>query len=205
MKGEDYIRKFKDAERRYFPGDVVIEKRADGTNSNVIEGYAAVFNKYSQDLGGFQEIIEPGAFTDVLNDDVFGLWNHDEDAVLGRNGRNMTITQDNVGLKYRIELPDTATANEVRTLIEKKIIDQSSFAFHADVVEWTMQGENKTDVRRIKHFSRLYDVSPVTYAAYLDSTVATRSKPAPDNGETLKADLAKVDQDKMKMEMDLRN
>ena len=33
-------------------------------------GYTAVFNEYSENMGGWFEIIEPGAFDDVLSDDV---------------------------------------------------------------------------------------------------------------------------------------
>ncbi|NBX10037.1 MAG: hypothetical protein EBR05_09585 [Marivivens sp.] len=42
----------------------------------VVEGYAAVFNSVTN-IGPFMERIAPGAFTDVLNDDVRFLVNHD--------------------------------------------------------------------------------------------------------------------------------
>jgi HK97 family phage prohead protease len=196
--------KDKDIERRYFKSAVTIEKRADGTNSNVIEGYAAVFNKYSDDLGGFKEIIEPGAFTDVLNDDCFCLFNHEEGSILGRNGVNVSLSQDNVGLKYRVELPNTTIANDVRELIASGIVTQSSFAFTTDLVEWsTASSSAELDIRRIKHASRLFDVSPVTYPAYPDATVAVRSRPVKEDNDTKQIDLAIIDHDKMKMEMDL--
>ena len=37
-------------------------------------GYAAVFNTFSSDLGGFREQISPGAFTRSLNAAANGQW-----------------------------------------------------------------------------------------------------------------------------------
>lgn len=171
----DYIEKEPEAERRFYSTDVAFEERKDGQTADVIEGYAAVFNSDSQDLGGFVERIEPGAFDDVLNDDAYGLLNHNIDKILGRNKRNMKLSVDDKGLKYRIELPDTETAKEVRTLIKSGIIDKSSFAFRVKEQRWeNLNGEGQVK-RVITKMKRLYDVSPVAGPAYLDTTVSTRS------------------------------
>jgi len=50
-----------DVERRYFPVEQIRVVRSE-KEAAVIEGYAAVFNSLSEDLGGFREKIEPGAF-----------------------------------------------------------------------------------------------------------------------------------------------
>lgn len=166
----------KTQERRFFSEPVGFEKREDGVDENVIEGYAAVFNKNSVDFGGWYERIAPGAFSDVLKDDAVALFNHDNNLVLGRNKVNVTLSQDETGLKYRVKLPATTLANDVRQLVKDKIIHQSSFAFTVAEQTWEHpKEENKPSVRTITKMKRLYDVSPVTSPAYLDATVGARS------------------------------
>lgn len=174
---EDYIKeRFPDGERRFLPEEPQFETRADNQESNVIEGYAAVFNSESEDLGGFIERIAPGAFDEVLNDDTYALLNHNIDKILGRNKRNLVLKQDSKGLRYRVELPDTATANEARTLIKDKIIDKSSFAFRVKEQKWEYsEDRSKPHRRTILKVAQLIDVSPVAGPAYKDTSVAVRA------------------------------
>ncbi len=188
---KDYIKNYGDAERRFFTEPV--QFRAE--DENVIEGYAAVFNKPSQDFGGWNERIAPGAFDDVLGDDAVALFNHDMNYVLGRNGVNVSLSQDEKGLKYTVKLPDTSFAKDLRNLIKDGIIHQSSFAFTVKEQEWK-HSEVEPSVRTIKKVKRLYDVSPVTTPAYPDATVGARSfaetKPKEEQEELLSADLIEL-------------
>jgi uncharacterized protein len=163
-------------ERRYFTNPVTFEEREGKKDENVIRGYAAVFNKDSEDFGGWIERIAPGAFDDVLKDDAVALFNHDPNLPLGRNGVNVTLSQDERGLKYQVTLPDTTLGRDMRQLIKDEIIYQSSFAFTVRTQEWTNpKDKNSPSIRTIKKVERLYDVSPVTYPAYPDTTVASRA------------------------------
>lgn len=164
-----------DKEIRSYSGEVRMVTSDDGPK--YIEGYAAVFNKRSQDLGGFQEVMMPGAFNNVMGDDVRALFNHKSDFVLGRSkSGTLELTQDEVGLKYRIALPDTQVGRDLAESIARGDIDGSSFAFIIDPAgeEWR-DAEDGVTVRTITKVKRLYDVGPVTYPAYPDTTAAKRS------------------------------
>jgi phage head maturation protease len=66
------------------------------------------------------------------------------------------------------------------TNLQRGDIDQSSFSFKVarDGVKWeeTRDGDGPVvATRTISKVARLYDVSPVTFPAYTDATVAIRS------------------------------
>lgn len=143
-----------------------------------IEGYAAVFNQVSEDLGGWQEIIEPGAFAKVLADDVRSLWQHEPMYVLGRRrSETLSIWEDEVGLRYRVIPPDTQWARDVMVTILRGDVNQSSFMFSVlpDGERWYLD-EMGRPIRGLKQIARLYDVAPVTFPAYPTTTADVRSQ-----------------------------
>lgn len=168
----DYIKNLDPkAERRIFPSD--LEIRAEG---NEITGYAAVFEKNSEDFGGWVERIDKRAFDEVLENDTFALFNHNPNLVLARNKVTLKLSVDDTGLRYAFTPPNTTLGNDIKELIRSKVITQSSFAFTVGVQEWNYsKNPNVPSVRTIKKVSRLFDVAPVTYPAYPDTTVGVRS------------------------------
>ena len=160
-------------ERRNFP---VEELRAitDEAGLRHITGYAAVFNSLSEDLGGFREKIDPGAFADTLNTgDVRALKNHNSDYVLGRNkSGTLTLSEDQRGLKIDIIPPDAQWAKDLMVSIDRKDIDQMSFGFRTIDQMW--EGEYPEEIRTLMKVD-LFDVSPVTFPAYPDTEVGLRS------------------------------
>lgn len=163
-------------ERRYASGEV--EVRKDGNSGPVIEGHAAVFEKLSQNLGGFVERVMPGAFTKTLQEaDIRALFNHDENLVLGRNkAGTLELSEDDSGLYYRISPPPTNYARDLVELIERGDVNQSSFAFMVIEEEWGVSEQDfpRRDLLQV----HLVDVSPVTYAAYLDTDVSAGGRAA---------------------------
>ena len=173
-----------DIERRFLEivdGDTdepTVEIRDEG--SPKIRGLAAAYGKWSLDLGGFREIIEPGAFDRVLSKrklDVVALFDH-EGQPLGRTtSGTLSLSTDERGLNYEIDPPDTQLGRDVQTLIRRRDLFGSSFAFTVDPKgEAWSQDEKGNTTRTIREFSGLYDVSIVTHAAYGPATsVAVRS------------------------------
>jgi HK97 family phage prohead protease len=178
-KPKDYIENIENAERRFFVAPVTIETRTeDDSEVSVIEGYAATFNSRTEIGSWFEEEILPGAFDDVLNDDVRCLFNHDPNFVLARsvNGQGtLTLSVDATGLKYRYETPNVSYANDLAENIKLGNVSQSSFAFRAKEVIWREVSDD-LDLRQIVKVERLYDVAPVTYPAYQDTSVASTDK-----------------------------
>ena len=141
-----------------------------------ISGHAAVFDKLSQDLGGFREKIAPGAFRSSIKGDVRALFNHNPDIILGRTkAGTLTLEEDRKGLAVAITPPDTAIGRSVVEAVRRGDISQMSFGFRTLKDEWHTDQAGKT-VRTL-HEVELFDVSPVTFAAYpqTDVSVAKRS------------------------------
>ena len=141
-----------------------------------IEGYAAVFNKDSEDMG-FIERIAPGAFKKALKtSDVRALFNHDSNIVLGRTSAGtLELKEDKTGLMMSVTPPDTQLVRDmVLTPIERGDITQQSFGFTVKSDEWK-EIDGKTPIRTITEIGELFDVSPVTFPAYPDTAVALRS------------------------------
>ena len=159
----------KDAEKRTM-GTIEV-RDADG-DEMTLEGYAAVFNSET-DLGAFREVIRPGAFDDVMDNDVRALINHDPNLILGRTGNGtLELSTDERGLKYKVKLGDQQYARDFYESVKRGDISQSSFAFTIDKQSWN---EERT-VRSVDKVRQLLDVSPVTYPAYSAATVQARDQ-----------------------------
>lgn len=155
-----------------------IELREEG-ESRFVEGYASVFNSRSRDLGGFQEIILPGAFDGLIEkSDVRCLLDHNpQRGILARSKKgqgSLHLSIDERGLKYEFDAPHTALGDEVVEGLKRGDYSESSFAFRVQDEQWTKE-EDGTYLRTISKISGLYDVSIVQQAAYGDTSVALRS------------------------------
>ena len=156
-----------------------IEKRAATIEaaqeeSRMVTGYAAVFDSDSEDLGGFIEQIERGAFKEAIErSDVRALFNHDNNFILARTASGtLKLYEDERGLKYEFEAPKTTAGNDLLEMIKRGDISQSSFGFTVEEDDWS--NRDGMAFRKIKKVKRLYDVSPVTFPAYPEASVAVR-------------------------------
>ena len=158
-------------ETRVWVGD--LEVRAEGEGMT-LTGYAALFNSWSEDLGGFREQIAPGAFKRSLKarNDVKLLWNHETGEVLGSTrAGTLRLTEDERGLRVEASLPDTQRGKDAKILIQRG--DVSGFSFGFSVADkgdtWNSEGNERT----LKSV-RLFEVSLTPFPAYT-STNGTAS------------------------------
>ena len=145
------------------------------TENNTIEGYALNWNEY--DMGSFMERIDVNALGELRDYDVHALYNHDYDHVLARSKYGegtLSLEQDQEGLKFRFDLPDTSTGNEVRTLVGRGDVDQASWAFTVKQERWeNVRSEKPTRV--IEKIGEMYDISLTPRGANPTTSVALRS------------------------------
>jgi len=172
----------------YSKYDSTLEVREED-GEMIIEGYAALYNSET-DLGVFRESISPGAFDDVLNDDVRALINHDPSLILGRSSAGtLELSTDEHGLKYRVKLGEQQYAKDLYTSIKRGDISQSSFAFTIEDQTWS---EDRS-TRKVEKVAKLLDVSPVTYPAYKSATVAARKEEEPKEIRTAEVESSEDD------------
>lgn len=166
-------------EERVYPVELRVVRPSSASGGaeagvRMLVGHAAVFNSASVDLGGFREVVAPGAFAQsIAEDDVRALFNHSPDMVLGRNrSRTLRLQEDARGLAFEIDLPDTQAARDLATSIERGDITGNSFSFQVLEDRWQREGE--VELRTLVRV-RLFDIGPVTFPAYPQTDVALRS------------------------------
>jgi uncharacterized protein len=165
-------------EHRTFGIDGLEVRRDDG--GPTVAGYAAVFNSKSVMLYGYREMIMPGAFAGSLMGDIRALWQHDSSQVLGRTrAGTLRLWEDNKGLAFELQPPDTQTGRDAVTLIERGDVDQMSFGFNVPNGgdEWA-EDDDGTPLRLLRQ-ATLVEVSPVTFPAY-EATAVSIMRSAPD-------------------------
>lgn len=154
-------------ERRTVPTS--FEVRTEGTKFSFY-GYALRWGRKSQNLGGFREQVAEKATSDTIaQDDIRALFNHDANLILGRNlSGTLRLSEDSEGLHYEADMPDTTYARDLAVSMERGDVSQSSFGFRTIDDAWGID-EDDFPLRTLRKIS-LFDVSPVTYPAYVDST-----------------------------------
>lgn len=162
-------------ERRFVRGLEVREAQPDSGSIGTITGYAAVFNERSLDLGGFTEVVLPGTFAESLKrgDDVRGLVGHDARLIIGRrSAKTLRVEEDERGLRYEIDLPDTAAGRDLLASVKRGDIDGSSFGFRTIKDDWKRLDDGLY-VREL-HQVDLFDVGPATFPAYTGTSAEAR-------------------------------
>lgn len=168
-------------EVRTFKATEIRVHRKKGEKDKII-GHAAVFNSPTVIKGWFRDFVEeiaPGAFEEsIKEDDIRGLFNHDPNLVLGRQRPNkpgtMEVKEDDTGLHYEIDPPDTSAGRDTVISIDRGDITGSSFGFNVLEQKWELSEDDDVLDKRTLIKVKLWDVSPVTFPAFDDTDVAVR-------------------------------
>jgi uncharacterized protein len=160
-------------ETRIRPG---LELRVGGGAKPRLVGWAAKFNTDSLDLGGFIEVIRPGAFTRTLatGTDVRAFVEHNAAMIIGRRANGtLTIHEDAQGLHVEIMPADTQPGRDVIENVRVGNLDGMSFAFRVapDGATWDLKAS--PPLRELRDVD-LLEVSVVSLPAYPATEVAVR-------------------------------
>ena len=161
-------------------------------NSRMVEGYAVVFNQQSRKLYDkaskkvFTEVIDPRAVTKAFLDDqdIKMVFNHSTNALMARSILGYGTLQyevDEYGVKFRFEMPNTTTGNDVLEMIRRGDVFGCSFAFTYAKDGVRDEKKNGQNYRTVIQMASLSDFSIVVDPAYLHTQVSTREFHAPDD------------------------
>jgi len=174
-----------------------------GVDESYIEFYAAVFNQRSKLLFEnnkyFYEIIERGAFTELLAKDnlnVKAVINHDDNKLLGRTkSGTLQLEEDDYGLKAIVKVGKTTLWNDTLEQIERGDLFESSFKFKNNKSDESIRRDENGDlVKTIRKISGLYDVSIVNDAAYSNTNINARLRSFKEFEEAEQAELKRKEQ-----------
>ena len=158
-----------DMEYRYYEPPIVEVETRNEKEVKMVRGTAVKFDQLSRNLGWFREKFDRDAFSDVMEDDVVALFNHNIDKVLARSiSGTLRYWTDDTGLQYEFEAPDNTAGRDLLVSLQRGDIRHSSFSFTIADERWE-DDEEAGETRTVLKVKRLYDVSPVVFPAYPQS------------------------------------
>lgn len=126
-------------QRRYLATGGIAAKPTSARSGNAIghlSGYAAVFDTLSHDLGGWRERIAPGAFAAAMRSSkhpILALYDHTVGHLLASTrAGTLTLSEDKIGLRFTIALPDTTLGRDVMALVRRGDLAGASIGFVLD-------------------------------------------------------------------------
>jgi len=161
-------------EQRSFCGGLELRAEGDGESGRTTKGYACLFDNVTSIGGYWQERFAKGAFSKSLGErDVVALHSHDDGRPMGRMSREtLRITEDDKGLGFENDLPDTQDGRDLATSIDRGDIEGMSFRFRALKEEWD---ETQDPPMRTVIEAELFEITYTAFPAYPDTEVGMRS------------------------------
>lgn len=149
-----------------------LEARAAGSSPG-LSGYAVKFDDVTNIGGQFEEVVSRSAFEEVDMTNVFALYNHDWNQPLAKTGRGLSLSTDEVGLRFEVDLPDTTLGRDLQELVRTGIIEGMSFGFTIAEDEWEQR--DGLPLRTINRIDQLLEITVTPIPAYPTTEVGLRS------------------------------
>ena len=159
------------------------EVRADENeeHGHFLSGTPIVYNEPT-DLGWYKEIIDDGALDNTDLRDVRFLVNHNTDMIpLARSRNNNTrstmqlevVPNEGMNIRVDLDIENNAESKSLYSAVERGDLDGMSFMFTVDEDKWE---DLDTDypTRHIISFSKVFEVSAVTFPAYEQTSLSAR-------------------------------
>lgn len=170
-------------ERFYFQSDITIgEENHDSPGT--LTGYAMKYNVLSHDRGGYRVVFRPGVFGESLNGtqdyDIRAYFNHNEESLLGRaNNGTLSLATDEVGLIFKLKLPNTTLGRDTAELVRRKDINGMSFGvfYGEDDYKWKDE-KGGLPIQEVRS-GKLFEVSPVYDPSFPKTEVMLSSLSGP--------------------------
>ena len=161
-------------EQRSFCGGLELRAEGDGESGRTTKGYACLFDNVTSIGGYWQERFAKGAFSKSLGErDVVALHSHDDGRPMGRMSRDtLRVTEDDKGLGFENDLPDTQDGRDLATSIDRGDIEGMSFRFRALKEEGD---ETQDPPMRTVIEAELFEITYTAFPAYPDTEVGMRS------------------------------
>lgn len=122
----------------------------------------------SRDMGGWREVIEPGALAGARLDDLVATVDH-AGVPIGRHPRTLELEDRADALHWSVELPESRS--DVREAVERGDLRSGSWRMIVGREEW------RGEVRHVHAIAELRDVAVVTIPAYTAAATEYRAAP----------------------------
>ena len=137
----------------------------------------------SRDLGGFREVISPGALAGADLSSLIATREHDRSKLLGRHPGTLTTEDRADGFAWSVELPQSPVGEDVRIAVERGDLRATSWRMVVGRDRW------EGDIRHVEQIAELHDVTVTASPAYGDHAPAEyRSTPEPDPAPPVQGD-----------------
>ena len=179
----------KELERRAYSFEVRAEKNG---NDYIINGRPIVYESET-DIGGlFRESISRGALDGADLTDVRFLVNHNTSMIpLARSRRNngnstmqLSVDFEGMTITTKLDVDNNSDARSLYSAVERSDITGMSFMFSIEDEEWE-DLQSDYPLRKIKKIGSVVEVSAVTWPAYEQTEIYSRSKEALENARSV--------------------